>query len=221
MVNTKGAILSKSKRLIYLLLFVFLLSSVESPFQNGLYLLFIIMLYIDAKDPNMRVLLVLLTLTSALFYEVDYLLYYILATAWEPNEVLRDLVLNASIILCFISYILVIFYREEIYDYFADRLALKPIIFVPTEADAIQLTISKLGLTYHIVMTAYLTHIGIDYMLLSEHMSTSQLHSAKENFKQVSQWYVDWGIKIELIRQFSIVVVAHAWTKKNSKRLLR
>lgn len=210
--------MSKAKIAIYFLLFVLLVSSFKYPFQSEVYLLFVIMLYIDAKDANMRVLLVLLTITSALFYELDYFLYFILETVWIPNLVIGDLILNAGIIFCFISYLLVLFYREEIYELFRPLFNLKPMLYVPTKADRVQIRLIQLGLLYHVGFSLFLIYIGWGYSDVLAFGTEAEKVARKDQFIHWSQLYVDIGINFELLRQFSLVIVVHDWAKQESIR---
>jgi hypothetical protein len=199
--------MSLLKAVTYGILLAVLLTGVigESYF---LYCIVVGLIYIEAKDPNIRNLLLVVILVDLMFNELDYYVYYVSKYYLETGKVIGDIILTA--LTMFNTYVLImsVYFRAEITSWYSNILNITTFVYRPTQADRWQLVMLKVLLAYHFVFTIILAHYAIQYYTASADFVKQEFYNTYSFAKDTH--LLGYGI-LQDIRLYCVVLVLHGF----------
>lgn len=175
--------------------------------ESFFYAIVVGIIYISAKEPNIRSLLIIIILVDTAFFELDYYVYYVSKYIIETGKVVGDLLLNTLIIINNIALTFCIYYRKEIMDCSSNILGTQKHIYYPTKADSFQLRILRLMLAYNVIGTVFLAYFAYQHYFVGS-------PSALQSFSSVRDEYQEYFSIMQQLKLFFIAVVVHAWSQK-------
>ena len=204
-----------AKILVYTALIIVMTSSTGDEHGKLVLFVFLGMLYFDARDTNIRSLVVIIAMVEFIFYELDYLFYTLGKYYWLTGPVMGDVILDILILLGIVFSMASVYYRCEIIDLVTPLFGLEKFEYMPTRADLTVLyALRAIGL-YHIVMLCIKVSIIYDYNLAIKLGLVSASEIAFARLREFGVFYVKWGFKVELIKYVALVLSLHVWLKKS------
>lgn len=206
-----------TKIIIYLSLTLIMVSPWDHENLRLVFFIFLGMIYYDAKDVNIRSLVVVVAMVEFIFYELDYLFYVISKYYWVTGPIAGDIILDIIILLSIVFTMASIYYRCEIIDLISPVWNLERFEYMPTRADLAVLNAMRVIGLYHIVMLIFKIMLILDYNEAIETGRAAEVGSIYEELITFGKVYVDWGFRVELIKYIALLTTLHAWLKKSLK----
>ena len=181
-----------------------------------LFSLYLALLYIDAKDPNIRSLIVIFAVINAIFYELDWLFYILGKYHWKTGPIAGDAILDIIIMINFTTLLASIYYRSEIMEWAVRVFKLKAFDYLPTRADIIQIYVIRIIAVYHIYYFISAALVMNDLNVLNEQIATTaEIKQLEAQLATMGRTYVRVAGDLELFRHFTLLLLLHTWLKQN------
>ncbi|MCW8092481.1 hypothetical protein [Alteromonas sp. ASW11-130] len=206
--------------LYFALIFVFYFLHIGIEAERIFFFIFLGLIYFDARDPNIRSLVVVIAMVEFLFYEIDYLLYVLGKYYWDTGSIVGDIILDIVIVMSIMCTMMCVYYRSEIMDTVRSWAGLEHFDYLPTRADIAVINTMRLIGLYHVVMLLINASVVYEYNIAVESAQAIHISYLKERIIDLNRIYVEWGFNIALLKYFALVFSLHAWMKKdvNTKR---
>ncbi|WP_166426173.1 hypothetical protein [Paraglaciecola sp. 20A4] len=183
---------------------------------NVVWTTFIMMLYIDAKHPDIRSLIVIFAVINTFFVELDIFVFILTSYYWDTGLVIGDLILNGIILLNLLAMAIAIYYRPEIMNYVQKKFDMGDHMYLYTVADFVQLKFIQLIIVFAAAYTIYMFYLALLVWGVPDGKEHAiEYETARSFYKAKSYIFVDALVKVEAARNFLLVLVLFKWLRKS------
>lgn len=168
-------------------------------------ILFSSLLFIS-RQSNIIALIAILSGHYYLFYELNYVLYFLTKDYLQTGTIVGNIILNIIGLIGNFTALLCVVYREDIVNYTCELLKVRPLLYEPVRADALQFSLYKYVFLINTLVTVYLAYIGVVYFL--EKQSLEKL-IIKDKFVALSDLHVHLLVYVDLISVLIMALTVH------------